>query len=519
MREPILKRATRGVRSSLTASSPAPIGGWNARDPEAAMKPSDAVWLENWWPGTADVTVRKGAANHATGIGGQVESLMAYSSPTAQKMFAATPTALYDVSSTGAVGAPIKSLSSGRFRHAHFTVAGASYLLAVNGVDKLQAYNGTAWQDIDSTTTPAITGIATTEFDNINIFKRRVWFVQKNSMSAWYLPVNLIAGAATEFPLGQLFRFGGRLVAMASWTIDGGSGVDDYAVFITSEGEVAVYKGTDPTSGSGDFQLVGVYFIGEPVGKKCFIKFGGDLLLITQVGLFPLSKAFLSSTLNRASAVSDKIESIFSQSASAYGANYGWSGEVFASENLLLVNVPTSEGVSSNQFVMNTLTNAWALFTGWNAFCWEVWQEGLYFGGDGVVAKAFTGNSDFNTNITARAKTAFNYFGSSAVKHFKLLRPIIRTNGDVSVDLGIDVDFEDSDTGGAISITSPLSVYWDAALWDQVLWGADYSVKKDWRTVFGKEGFCAALRLRVAVKDVRVGWSSTDFVYQKGGIL
>ena len=91
MREPILKRATRGVRSSLTASSPAPIGGWNARDPEAAMKPSDAVWLENWWPGTADVTVRKGAANHVTGIGGQVESLMAYSSPTAQKMFAATP--------------------------------------------------------------------------------------------------------------------------------------------------------------------------------------------------------------------------------------------------------------------------------------------------------------------------------------------------------------------------------------------------------------------------------------------
>ena len=84
MREPILKRATRGVRSSLTASSPAPIGGWNARDPEAAMKPSDAVWLENWWPGTADVTVRKGAANHATGIEGQVESLMAYSSPTAQ---------------------------------------------------------------------------------------------------------------------------------------------------------------------------------------------------------------------------------------------------------------------------------------------------------------------------------------------------------------------------------------------------------------------------------------------------
>lgn len=519
MREPILKRATRGVRSSLTASSPAPIGGWNARDPEAAMKPSDAVWLENWWPGTADVTVRKGAANHVTGIGGKVESLMAYSSPTAQKMFAATPTALYDVSSAGAVGAPIKSLSSGRFRHAHFTVAGASYLLAVNGVDKLQAYNGTAWQDIDSTSTPAITGIATTEFDNINIFKRRVWFVQKNSMSAWYLPVNLIAGAATEFPLGQLFRFGGHLVAMASWTIDGGDGANDYAVFITSEGEAAVYKGIDPTSGTGDFQLVGVYFIGEPVGKKCFIKYGGDVLLITQIGLFPLSKAFLSATLNRSSAVSNKIDLIFSQAAEAYGANYGWTGEVFAGENILLVNVPTSEGYSSKQLVMNTITNSWALFTGWNAFCWEVWQEEIYFGGNGFVAKALTGNSDFGANITARAKTAFNYFGSPVGKHFKLFRPIFRTSGGVSVDLGVDVDFEDIDTSGAVSISSPLDFYWDSALWDSALWGADYSTRKEWRTVFNKEGFCAALRLRVAAKDVRVGWSSTDFVYQKGGVL
>lgn len=31
-------------------------------------------------------------------------------------------------------------------------------------------------------------------------------------------------------------------MAMANWTIDNASGVDDYAAFITSEGEVALYR-------------------------------------------------------------------------------------------------------------------------------------------------------------------------------------------------------------------------------------------------------------------------------------
>lgn len=518
MRQPIIRRAPRGLQSSRTASSPAPVGGWNARDPISAMKPQDAVWLENFWPGTADVSVRKGAEYHATGLATKVDSLLAYSSPTQQKLFAATPTAIYDVSSAGAVGAPLKAISNGRFCHAHFTVAGGTYLLAVNGVDDLQAYNGISWQSINSSTVPAITGINTSEFDNINIFKRRVWFIQKNSMSAWYLPVNLIAGTAAEFPLGQLFKFGGHLVAMASWTIDGGDGVDDYAVFITSEGEAAVYKGSDPTS-STDFQLVGVYFIGEPVGRKCFVKYGGDVLLITQIGLFPLSKAFLSATLNRSSAISDKIDLIFSQSASAYGGNYGWCGEVFASDNILLINVPVQEAYLSKQLVMNTITNAWALFTGWDAFCWEVWEEELYFGGNGYVAKALIRDSDFGENISALARPAFNYFGSASGKHFKLVRPILRTNGDVSVNLGLDVDFEDSDILSTIDTSSPLTFEWDSAVWDTALWGADFSIQKDWRTVFVKQGFCASLRLRIAAKGVTVSWSSTDFLYQKGGVL
>lgn len=518
MRKPLHTRAQAGQRSGSTASIPAPIGGWNARDPEAAMKATDAVWLENWWPGTADISVRKGAEYHVTGLPGNVQSLLGYSSPTKSQLFAATPTALYDVTYPEAAIEVVSPLTSGKFCHAHFTVAGGTYLLAVNGTDPLQAYNGTTWTSITSTSTPAITGCDTSEFVNICIFKRRVWFVEKASLSAWYLPVNLIAGEAKEFPLGQLFSRGGYLMAMTSWTIDAGDGVDDYAVFITSEGEAAVYKGSDPTSAT-DFSLVGVYFIGEPVGRKCFIKYGGDVLLLTQIGLFPLSKAFLSSTVDRSIAVSNKIDSIFSQSAGLYGPNYGWSGDVFATENILLVNVPTVEGLSSHQLVMNTITNAWALFSGWNAFCWEVWGEKLYFGGAGFIAHALVGNSDFGSNITATARTAFNYFGSRLNKQFTLLRPILRTSGDVVVELALDLDFETSSDYGSAGL-SPLSASkWDQASWDTAVWGREYSVDKAWRTAASRPGFCASVRLRAVTKDVKVGWSSTDFVYKKGGVL
>ena len=46
--------------TAKTASVPAPIGGWNARDSLANMAATDAVQLVNWFPTPTDVTMRKG---------------------------------------------------------------------------------------------------------------------------------------------------------------------------------------------------------------------------------------------------------------------------------------------------------------------------------------------------------------------------------------------------------------------------------------------------------------------------
>ena len=62
--------------AATTASIPAPLGGWNARDSLAEMSPMDAVQLTNFFPTPSDVTLRKGYTKYSTGISGQVNTLM-----------------------------------------------------------------------------------------------------------------------------------------------------------------------------------------------------------------------------------------------------------------------------------------------------------------------------------------------------------------------------------------------------------------------------------------------------------
>lgn len=54
-------------------------------------------------------------------------------------------------------------------------------------------------------------------------------------------------------------------MAAETWTLDSGEGLDDYLVVTTSEGQVGVFRGTDPTS-VATWGLVGVWNLGEPIG-------------------------------------------------------------------------------------------------------------------------------------------------------------------------------------------------------------------------------------------------------------
>ena len=583
-------------RTAATASLSAPLGGWNARDSLAEMSPLDAVTLENWFPTPSDVTLRKGYTEHSTGLpSAQIDSLMNYAGPTGQKLFAAVGSAIYDVTSSTAVS-QVTGLGSDRFQHVNISTAGGQFLVACNGVDAVQVYNGTYWFSIATTgtgqtistitrggtgnltatlttasthglatgnqvvitgatesnyngtykitvtsptvftytmaTAPSadatvvgtytpvgITGADSSTFVNVNLYKERLWFTQKDTMKVYYLPVDSIAGASSEINFGGIARMGGFLQAMGTWTLDAGQGVDDYAVFVTNQGEVMVYAGLDP-SDPNNWALRGVWQLGQTFTRRCFFKWSGDLLLLTKDGLVPLASALQSSRLDPRVNLTDKIYYAINQAASTYSSQFGWQINYLAEANMLIINIPTATGWE--QYVMHSITKSWAKFTGINASCFEIHNDRMFFGGNGYVGKYYDSFADNGQNITGYVQQAYNYFDSRGQqKRFTMVRPIFLTNnGYPSVLAGVNVDFDVQNQLGAVTF-NPVGDFgiWDVSDWDDAVWsGGGLTVSKFWQGVTGV-GYSAGIVLSIASQGIEVHWASTDFVMEQGGVI
>lgn len=138
--------------SATTASIPAPIGGWNARDSLAEMAPTDAVQLTNFFPTPYDVQLRKGYTKYSTGITGQVNSLMTYAGTTSQELFAVAGSTLYDATASTAVS-KMTGLANDQLQHVNFSNIGGNYLVACNGADPTLVYDGTNWIKLATTGT------------------------------------------------------------------------------------------------------------------------------------------------------------------------------------------------------------------------------------------------------------------------------------------------------------------------------------------------------------------------------
>jgi hypothetical protein len=365
-----------------------------------------------------------------------------------------------------------------------------------------------------------ITGVNSNTFVNVNMCQDRLFFVEKNTLNFYFLNVESIGGVASKFPLGAIARSGGYLQAMGTWTLDAGYGVDDLSAFVTSMGEVIVYKGTNPSDPTA-WSLVGVWQMGQTFARRCFFKFGGDLLLLTQDGLVPMSAALQSSRLDPRVNITDKIFFAVSQAATQYATSFGWQINYFASENMLILNIPTANG--KEQYVMHTITKSWARFTGVNAFCWEASGDNkMYFGSSGFVGNFYGASSDGGNNIVATAQQAYSYFDTRGQqKRFTLVRPILQTdNGLPTVLCGISTDFDTAPLTTQIAFNPSITNtgIWDTSLWDQANWGGEVTTTKFWQGVSGL-GFAGSININVASQGIEFRWTSTDYVMELGGVL
>lgn len=498
---------------SQTSSVPAPVGGLNARDSIAAMPPTDAILMDNWFPQTNNVTVRNGSVATATGLPGWVETLMWYSAGSTGKLFAASGGNIYDVTNSGAVGAPVLTgMTNNKWQYTNISTGGGTFIFAANGSDPCQVYNGTSWS------APTITGISSSSVFNVTLFKSRIWLILNNSLQVYYLPTSSIAGAASLFDLSPLFKLGGNIVGCVQCTIDNVGGINDFLGFVTSNGEIAMYQGSDPTS-TTTWGLVGMFRTGRPIGNRFQAQVGADVIMVTANGLEALSKSFLTDRVQQQDTLSYKITNMITADVSSYANNFGWQPVLYPMGNKIMVNVPSITENTSYQYVMNTITGSWCRFTGWNATCFELFNDNLYYGGYKTVYQCDVGNSDGSSAIQADVQQAFSYFGAEGrQKIFTMCRPIFSANGQIKPTISIDTDFSQNVPTGTPTFSSAGGSAWNVSPWNTSPWAQSSAVLKNWQTISGI-GFSASLRMRIQTSGIQTQWQATDFVYQYGGIL
>ncbi len=524
----------------MTDSIPASVGGWDTLSPIAKMEPDHAVILDNWMPRPGYLEIRRGSDIFATtGTTSPVETLMSYNAPNTanNKLFAAAGSIVYDISNGGgAKGAfsngfsngfgtfsqAITGLTNARWQYVNFSNSSSThYMIIVNGADHERIYDGTSWANTN------ITGPTAGTIVHIAAHKGRIWLAPSNSTLVWYLAVGAISGSATSFELGDFMTKGGNVQAIATWSMDTRQTVDDYLCFITSRGQVIVYGGTDPSS-STTWSLVGVYDVGTPIGRRCFLRVAGDIFILTLDGILPMSQLLSTdrAAANRVS-LTAMIMDTFRQSAQSYSANFGWQFVSYPRGTMAIANIPTASDGSALQYVMNTLTGAWCRFTGVNAICWEVaYDDNPYYGtANGIVYKFDTDSGDGSTPIVATVESAFNYFGDRGKrKRYTMVRPLITTDHNVTPGVGLNVDYGTTGTVSIPTFGGFAGSLWDSAIWDTATWPGESTVTTSWQTLNG-EGFCASIIVQAttvetgAANGVLLRLNGFDVAMEPGGLL
>ena len=557
----MLNRVSQGrERVTREAAFPAPVKGWVQSGNVATAGRDQAEVLDNFFPTAQSARLRGGSTQYAD-IGDSVVRLMVYSADD-DTLFAATADGIYNadrINGGGAAFADVAGLGSGDWSAAQMATAGGLFMVAVNGVDHMQYYNGSTfypvstvavvnlgydaltsafsvgetvtggtsgatatvlgivqtsattgtlrlgtvtggpYQDNEALTSAGgaatangasaagsaitLTGVATTALTQVWSYKERLFFVEKNSQSVWFLPVEAIGGAASEIPLGSIFRRGGNVVFGAAWSLDSGAGLDDVCIIVSSNGEIAVFDGDDPAS-SSTWALVGVYQIAPPLNKHAFFQAGGDLAILTADGIIPVSEALKKDRAAlQAVAISLPIEDAWKSAVADATTNFPVTPTLWQSQAMLLIGVP---GTTPAAFVANARTGAWCRYTGWDVRCGAVANGALFFGtSGGFVMEGESGGSDDGIQYTGTYVPKFSTCGVNSLKSANHAMVTFRAAGTPVFSLFGHANYQVDSVQAPPPIVPDTSAVWGSGVWGTFVWGGSSATKTytNWETI------------------------------------
>lgn len=495
--------------TSRIARLPPPIGGFTTSQAFMQMKPLNAVMLQNFYPYPDRLQQREGYSEHVTDFTDTPYRLWNYSTGAGvDKLFATTDAGVYDVTSAGAMPSPAIALTNGKTSAVNISTGAAFYFISVNGTDDLVKYDGSTWSSVATFGTQA-----TDELSYVEVYRQRLFFAIKNTLSLSYLPINSISGTATTYPLGAIFRQGGSIIALGTWTLDGGNGPEDQLAVVSSKGEIAVFAGSDPGN-AASWGLRGVYFIGKPLGERPLSKYGGDLLFLSENGLYPLSSAVQSSSIDRSRSVTENIRQYFNDSARDYVGFEGW--QVFAMPDipLLLVNIPSEP--NRTQVIMHAQTGAWGTLFGWNAYSFARVGSSVYFSVADAVYKV-GGVSDNGANITSTFIQSHTDFGYPLAKQVTDIKPFFITEGNFTYTMGVTNDFNEIASTTSIAKTDlAASSLWGSAIWGTAVWGGTETNVQGWETIPDTFSVFKAFYLQISGQISSVQYLGAQLQYQPG---
>jgi hypothetical protein len=365
------------------------------------------------------------------------------------------------------------------------------------------------------------------QFHIVVAHQNRLWFADETNLAAYYLPIQQKDGVLAVLPMTAIFKRGGTIKAMATWTVDSGTGLDDNLVVFTTNGECAIYKGVDPGS---DMILVGVYRSDPPMSKHCTINYGGDLYVLLPTGVTPMTSMIKAGREGLDSVDKSMIQYFLRHSIMARDQP-GWSLFLNPSTGRLFCNLPLGGGVV-HQAIRHMPKAVWSTFDNVNALCWGWINPYVYFGDSkGNIYQMHPDyTSDDGKPIKVDVLMAWNQFKTPALKHFKMILPYIVTDGNPRpyVEVKVDYDISDATNWPEISDTSEGGAEWDVALWDYpdqdpplpvgALWVGGNRNYGNWTGVGGL-GRVGAVRLTAHVSNCSFAVTGFDVLYEEGSVF
>tara|TARA_R110002153_G_scaffold139741_2_gene290515 strand:- start:1146 stop:2804 length:1659 start_codon:yes stop_codon:yes gene_type:complete len=489
---------------------PAPTKGVDGRNPLSAMSTSNCIYAYNLVPEEYGLDLRFGYREHqinavsSNGLG--FKTIMVYEglSPSDTKLFGVTNEGIWDITVEG--GTPVlkrafstdTSADAGHGVYTNYlTDAGDQIMFYADSKNGLFTYTKAtnSW-----TVTTGINNVTEANVDYVVVHKQRIWLIERDSSKAYYLPVGAKAGDATAFFFGSKFSHGGRLIGLINWSVDGGMGVDDYLVAVSSGGDVIPYQGADPAASSNTYGVSwesrGTYYVGRiPAGRRFFSEYSGELYILSSFGLIGMSDLLngVDMQASGSNSLSYPIAKVLRTQLLLTGENLGWEPVFLPGVGKLLITSPiNTETAEYTQYSMSLTVEGWGYWRGVPIAVAVEFKNKVYFGtvdNKVYVMDVYRDNVLIDTSdenalgepIEFSVLTSYSDGGSPGTnKRLQYVRPNFLAVNPPAYQTKVFYDYQivEDNFPFPIAPVTTASV-WDTSKWDVGTWGTGGVVTED----------------------------------------